>query len=99
MGSPSPGLRPPSPGGRGPLPLAACPARHILLCPSGITLRDRWNRDDAVSRARCSPSAVKHDAEKCLLVAAAKERAVQTLRAWNAADELAVRCEDIHRLA
>jgi hypothetical protein len=58
--------------------------RRLLRSP-GITLRDRRNRDDAVSRARRSPSAVKHDAEERLLVAAAEERAV--------------RRENVHRLA
>src|SRR5215813_9584970 len=69
-----------------------------LLRSPGITLRDRRNGDDAVSRARRSPSSVKNDAEERLLVAAAKECTVETLRAWDAADELAVRREDIHRL-
>ena len=72
--------------------------RELLRSP-GITLRDRRNRDDPVSRARRSPSAVEHDAEERLLVAAAEERAVQALRTWNAAEELAVGREHIHRLA
>jgi len=58
--------------------------RRLLRSP-GITLRDRGNRDDAVSRARRSPFAVKHDAEERLLVAAAEERAVQALRSWDTA--------------
>src|ERR1700722_12952070 len=71
----------------------------MLLRASGITLRERRNRDYLVSRAGRSPSAVKHDAEEGLLVAAAKERAVQALRAWDAAGELAIRREHIHGLA
>src|SRR5262249_11664566 len=70
-----------------------------LLRSPGITLCDRRNRDDAVSRTRRSPSAVKHDAKERRLVAAAEERAVQALRAWDAADEPAVRREYVHRLA
>src|SRR5690349_24260164 len=70
-----------------------------LLRTAGITFRDGWNRDDAVSRARRSPSSVKHDAEERRLVAAAEECAMQTLRAWDAADELAVGREDVHGFA
>ena len=82
------------------LVVLSMPAHHDRLLRSpGITLRDRWNRDDAVSRARRSPSAVKHDAEERRLVAAAEERAVQALRAGDAADEPAVRREYVHRLA
>src|SRR5215469_3570198 len=64
-----------------------------------ITLRDRRNCDDAVARARRSPSTVKHDAEERPFVATAEECAVQALRSRDATEELAVRCKDIHRLA
>ena len=67
-----------------------------LLRSSGITFRNRRNRNDAVARARRSPSAIKHDAEERRLVPAAEERAVQALRAWNAADERTVWRKDVH---
>src|SRR5215472_17305599 len=70
--------------------------RLELLRSPGITLRDRRNGDDPVSRARRSPSTVKHDGEERSLIAAAEKRAVQALWAWDAAGELAVRREDIH---
>jgi len=54
--------------------IAAWVTRLRLLRSPGITLRDRRNCDDTVSRARRSPSAVKHDAEERPLVAAAEAR-------------------------
>jgi len=67
-----------------------------LLRSPGVTLRDDRNGDDLVSRARRSPSTVKHNAEQGLFVAAAEKRAVQPLRARDAARELAVCRENIY---
>jgi len=61
--------------------LAARLNRLQLLRSPCVTLDDRRNRDDTVSRARRSPSAIKHDAIEHFLVAAAEERAMQPLRA------------------
>src|SRR5690242_2386487 len=72
--------------------------KTLLFRTPRITLRDGWNRDDRVSRGRCPPRAVEHDAEDRLPVLAAEERAVQALRTRNRAEELAVRPEDVHRL-
>src|ERR1700690_3888166 len=72
--------------------------RQLLRAPR-ITLGDRRNRDDTVSRAWRSPSAIKHDAKERLLVAAAEEGAVQPLRAWDAAGEHPVGREHVHGLS
>src|SRR5215468_296568 len=71
---------------------------RMLFRAARIALRERRNRDDRVSRARCSPRAVEDDAVERLPVLAAEERAVQTLRPRNRTEELAVRREDVHRL-
>src|ERR1043166_4407448 len=63
------------------------------------TLRDRRDRDDLVSCARRAPRAVEDDAVQRLPVPAAEERAVQALRSRDRPEELAVRREDVHRLA
>src|SRR5215510_14576757 len=69
-----------------------------LFGTAGKTLREGRNRDDRVSRARRPPRTVEDDAVERLPVLAAEERAVQALRSRNRAEELAVRCEDVHRL-
>src|SRR5215468_8244055 len=71
---------------------------RMLFRAARIALRERRNRDDRVSRARCPPGAVEDDTVERLPVFAAEERAVQALRARNRAEELAVRREDVHRL-
>src|SRR4029077_3180058 len=71
----------------------------LLFRTARITLRDGRNRDDLVSRARCPPRAVEHDADEPLPGLAAEERAVQALRTRNRAEELAVGRKHIYRLA
>src|SRR5665213_4141772 len=70
-----------------------------LLRSPVISLRDRRDRDDAVASARRSPSAIKHDAKERFLVAAAEERAMQPLRAGDAAGKRAVGREHVDGLA
>ena len=71
----------------------------LLFRTLRITLCDRRNRNDRVSRARCPPGAVEDDTVERLPVLAAEERAVQALRTRNRAEELAVGRENVYRLA
>src|SRR4051812_8015220 len=78
---------------------AAVRERFALLGAPRITLRDGGNRDDGFSRARRAPAAVKLDAEERFLIAAAEERAMDSLRAGNAAYKGAIGREDVNRAA
>src|SRR5204863_25826 len=68
-----------------------------LLGPPRVALREGRNRHHLVSGAGRAPRTVEHDAEECLLVAAAEGHPVHALRSLDGPKELAAGGEDVRR--